>query len=198
MSNPGPGEVSATATAPLPASPEFIEPPFGQAPIPVTEASGQHFQDLAPAEPPKLYLPLLVSTDKKGRGTLELSRLRSTREPEGRKENRQETYSASCCSGKVYLGPSQKPHLPQGQNSPSASPKGGPGPIQPNQCAWCPCAWCPAFGHWKNECPKARKEEKAPQLWGLLAWKLTRAAGAQNVRPRIRAFVPRRKNRVTQ
>ena len=55
--DPGPGEVSATATAPLPALPEFVEPPFGQAPIPVTEASGQHFQDPAPAKPPKLYLP---------------------------------------------------------------------------------------------------------------------------------------------
>ena len=40
----------------------------------MTEASGQHFQDPAPAEPPKLYPPLPVSTDKKGRETLELSR----------------------------------------------------------------------------------------------------------------------------
>ena len=45
MPDPGPGEVSAAATAPPPALPEFVEPPFGQAPIPVTEASGQHFQD---------------------------------------------------------------------------------------------------------------------------------------------------------
>ena len=48
MPDPRPGEVSATATARPPALPEFVEPPFGQAPIPVTEASGQHFQD--PAE----------------------------------------------------------------------------------------------------------------------------------------------------
>ena len=65
MPDPGPGEVSATATAPPPALPEFVEPPFGQAPILVTEASGQHFQDLAPTKPPKLYPPLPVSTDKK-------------------------------------------------------------------------------------------------------------------------------------
>ena len=45
------------------------------------------------------------------------------------KENRQETYSASCCSGKVYIWPSGKPHLPQGQDSPSTGPKGGPGPV---------------------------------------------------------------------
>ena len=40
----------------------------------MTEASGQHLQDPAPAEPPKLYLPLPVSIDKKGREMLELSR----------------------------------------------------------------------------------------------------------------------------
>ena len=74
MPDPGPGEVPAAAAAPLPAFPEFVEPPFGQAPIPVAEASGQHFHDPAPAELPKLYPPLPVSTDKKGRETLELSR----------------------------------------------------------------------------------------------------------------------------
>ena len=164
MPDPGPSEVSETTTAPPPALPEFVEPPFGQAPIPVTEASGQHFQDLAPAEPPKLYPPLQVSTDMKGRETLELSRDCALPEPEGTKENRQETYSASCCSEKVYLGPSGKPHLPQGQDSPSTCPKGGPGPgpLQPNRCAR-----CQAFGHWKNECPKARKEEEAPAVVGL-------------------------------
>ena len=85
MPDPGPGEVSATAAAPLPAFPEFVEPPFGQAPIPVTEASGQHFQDPAPTEPPKLYPPLLVSTDKE-RETLELSRDHAP--PESRKQQK--------------------------------------------------------------------------------------------------------------
>ena len=57
MPDPGPGEVSATAAAPPPALPEFIEPPFGQAPIPVTEAAGQHFQDrLQPNCPSYTYL----------------------------------------------------------------------------------------------------------------------------------------------
>ncbi|XP_059748378.1 prostacyclin synthase isoform X1 [Bos taurus] len=45
----------AAAAAPPPALPEFVELPPRQAPIPVTEDSGQHFQDPAPAEPP---LPL--------------------------------------------------------------------------------------------------------------------------------------------
>ena len=74
MPDPGPGEVPAAAAALLPALPEVVEPPFGQALIPVTEASGQHFQNPAPTEPFMLYPPLLVSTDKKGRETLELSR----------------------------------------------------------------------------------------------------------------------------
>ena len=58
MPNPAPGEVPAAATALPPALLEFVELQFWQAPIPVTEASGQHFQDLAPPELPKLYPPL--------------------------------------------------------------------------------------------------------------------------------------------
>ena len=104
-----------------------------------------------------------MSTDKKGRETLELSRDCSAREPEGMRANRQEIYSASCCSREVYLGSSGKLPLSHGQDSPSTGPSGGPGALlQPNQCAW-----CRAFGHWKNECPKARKEEEAHAAVGL-------------------------------
>ena len=53
------GKFPAAAAAPPPALPEVTEPPPWQAPILVTEASGQHFQDPAPAELPKLYLSLL-------------------------------------------------------------------------------------------------------------------------------------------
>ena len=74
MPDPGPGEVPAAATAPLPALSEVIEPQLWQVSIPVAEASGQHFQDLAPSKPPKLYLPLLVSTDRKGKGDTESNR----------------------------------------------------------------------------------------------------------------------------
>ena len=35
-------------------------------------------------------------------------------------------------------------------------------PLPPNQCAQ-----CRAFGHWKDECPKARKEDEAPSVVGL-------------------------------
>ena len=145
MPDPGPGEVSAATAAPPSALPEFVEPPFGQAPIPVTEASGQHFQDPAPSKPPKLYLPLPVSTDKKGRETLELSRdcalPGSWRE---RKRTDKRLKRASCCSGKVYHGPSGKPHLPQGQDSPSTGPKGGPRPVTAKPV-------CPVLSFWPLE-----------------------------------------------
>ena len=47
MPNPEPAQ--ALAATPLPAPPEVVELPPRQALIPVTETSGQHFQDLAPA-----------------------------------------------------------------------------------------------------------------------------------------------------
>ena len=162
MPDPGPGEVSATATAPPPALPEFVEPPFGQAPIPVTEASGQHFQDPAPAEPPKLYPPLPVSTDK-GRETLELSR--DCAPPESRRERKRKdkrlTVQAAAL-GKSISGPPENLICPRDRTVLQPVPREAPGPLQPNQCAW-----CRAFGHWKDECPKARKEEEAPAVVGL-------------------------------
>ena len=163
MPDPGPGEVSATATAPPPALPEFVEPPFGQAPIPVTEASGQHFQDPAPAEPPKLYPPLPVSTDKKGRETLELSRdcaLPESRR-EGKRTDKRLTVQAAAL-GKSISGPPENLICPRDRTVLQPVPREAPGPLQPNQCAR-----CRAFGHWKNECPKARKEEEAPTVVGL-------------------------------
>ena len=85
MPDPGPGEVPAAAVAPLPAFLEIVEPPPRRAPIPVTEASGQHFQDPAPAEPPKLYPPLPVSTDRKGKGDSRIKqRLCSAKDSEER------------------------------------------------------------------------------------------------------------------
>ena len=163
MPDRGPGEVSATATALLPALPEFVEPPFGQGPIPVTEASGQHFQDPAPAEPPKLYPPLLVSTDKKGRGTLELNRDCAPPESqrEGKRTDKRLTVQAAAL-GKSISGPPENLICPRDRTVIQPVPREAPGPLQPNQCAR-----CRAFGHWKNECPKARKKEKAPKVVGL-------------------------------
>ena len=105
MPDPGPGEVPAAAAAPPPALPEVIEPPPRWAPIPVTEASGQHFQDPAPAKPPKLYPPLPVSTDKKGRETLELSR--NCTLPESRRERKRTKRFAMLAAalGKSISGP---------------------------------------------------------------------------------------------
>ena len=66
MPDPGPCEVPIAAAAPLPALPEIIESQFLQAPISAMETSGQHPQDSTSAGSPRLYPPLLVSTDGKG------------------------------------------------------------------------------------------------------------------------------------
>ena len=64
---------------------EVIELPPQQAPILVADASGQHFQDPAPAKSPKLYPPLPVSTNRKGKGDTRIKqRPRPTKEPEER------------------------------------------------------------------------------------------------------------------
>ena len=70
MPSAGPGEVPAAAAAPPPALPEIVEPPFRQALIPAMETSGQCPQNSTSAGPPRLYPPLLVSTDgKRGENT---------------------------------------------------------------------------------------------------------------------------------
>ena len=81
LPNPGRGEVPAAATALPPALLEFIDPPFWQAPIPAMETSGQYPQNSTSAGPPRLYPPLLVSTDGKGEeNTANRQRLRSAKE----------------------------------------------------------------------------------------------------------------------
>ena len=66
LCNPAPGEVPAAATALLPALPEFVEPPFQQAPIPAMETSGQCPQNSTSAGAPRLNPPLPVSNGGKG------------------------------------------------------------------------------------------------------------------------------------
>ena len=81
MPNTKPGEVPAAATALPPALPEFVEPPFRQAPIPAMETSGQCPQNSASAGPPRLYPPLPVSADGKGEeNTAIRQRLHSAKE----------------------------------------------------------------------------------------------------------------------
>ena len=138
MPDPGPGEVPAAAAVRPPALPEFVEPPFGQAPIPVTEASGRILQDPAPTEPSKLYPPLLVSTDKKGRETLELSR--DCALPESRREGKRTDKRLSvqaAALGKSILGPSENLTCPRDRTVLQPVPREAPGLLQPNQCARC-------------------------------------------------------------
>ena len=72
----------------------------------------------------------------------------------------------------IYLGPSGKPALAQGQDNPSTGPSRDPGPKTS-----VPSAELLATGR-MNALRQGRKR-KLPQLWGLLAWKLNRAARAQ-------------------
>ena len=67
MPDPGPAEVPAAVAALPPALPEIVEPPFQrQALIPAMEISGQRPQNSTSAGPPRLYIPLPVSTDGNG------------------------------------------------------------------------------------------------------------------------------------
>ena len=160
--DPGPGEVSAAAAARPPALPEVVELPFGfgQAPIPMTEASGQHFQDPAPAEPPKLYPPLPVSTDRKGRETLELSR--DCALPESRREGKRTDKRLTV---QAALWESLSQALRKTSSAPGTGQSFNRSQGRPRAVTAKPV--CRAFGHWKNECPKARKEEEAPAVVGL-------------------------------
>ena len=64
--------------------------------------------------------------------------------------------------GKSILAPLENLLCPRDRTVLQPVPMEAPGPIIANQCAR-----CQAFGHWKNECPKARKEEEAPAAVGL-------------------------------
>ena len=77
--------------------------------------------------------------------------------------------------GKSISGPPENRLLPQGQDSPSTGPNEGRGPrySQPSV----PGAEGLAIGR-MNALRQGRKR-KLPQWWGLLTWKLNRAAGAQ-------------------
>lgn len=176
MPDPRPGEVPAAAAAPPPALLEVIELPARRAPIPVAEASGQHFQDLAPAEPPKLYPPLLASTDRKGREMLELSRdcaLSESRRERKRTDRRFAMLAAAL--GKSISGPPENLICPQGQDSPSTGPNGGPGPHYSQTSV--PTTEVLVTG--RMNAPRQGRKRTLPQWWGLLTWKLNRAAGAQ-------------------
>ena len=81
MPDPGPAEIPATAAARPPAPQKIIELPFRQAPIPAEGASGHRPQHSTPARPPRLYLPVPVSRNKKGEGNTGIrQRLHSAQE----------------------------------------------------------------------------------------------------------------------
>ena len=164
MPDPGPGEVPAAAAAPLPALPEVVEPPPPQAPIPVAEASGQHFQDSAPAQPPKLYSSVPVSTDRKGRETLKVSRdwwaavyrvtqswtrlkrlsSSSSALPESRRDRKrtdQRSAMPAAALGKSILGLPENLLCPRDRTVPQPVPTEAPGPVTAKPVCPVPRFW---------------------------------------------------------
>ena len=132
----------AAATAPPPALLEFVELPPLQAPILVTEASGQHFQDPAPAKPPKLYPPLPVSTDKKGRETLELSR--GCALPESRRERKRTDKRFAMLAaalGKSISGPPKNLLCPRDRKVLHPVQAEAPGPVTDKPVCPVPSFW---------------------------------------------------------
>ena len=167
MPDPGPGEVPAAAAAPPPALPEFVEPPFWQAPILVAGASGQPFQDPAPAKPPKLYPPLAVSTDRKGREMLELSRDCALPESWREQKRTDKRFAMLAATLGNLLCPRDRTVL-------QPVPTETPAPLQPTSV---PGGEVLATGR-MNALRQGRKR-KLLQLWGLLTWKFNRASRAQ-------------------
>ena len=142
MPDRGLGEVPAAAAALPPALPEFVEPQSWQAPVPVTEASGQHFQDPAPAEPPKLHQPLPVSTDKKGREKLELSR--DCTLPESRRERKRTDKRFAVLAsalGKSILGPPENLICPRDKTVLQQVPTEAMGPVIAKPVCLVPSFW---------------------------------------------------------
>ncbi|OWK05841.1 hypothetical protein Celaphus_00012817, partial [Cervus elaphus hippelaphus] len=125
---PDPEPAEALAAAPPLAPPEVVKPRSRQAPIPVTEASGQHFQNPAPAELPKLYPPLPVF----GNRDMETRREVEKRQREDNKRADQRvTVLAAALGGSLSkpLQPSLKQNQPHGRPS-TRRPRAA---LQPNQ-----------------------------------------------------------------
>ena len=136
--HPGPAE----AAAPPPALPGVIEPPPRQAAIPVTGASGQHFQDPTPAGLPKLYPALPVRTDKKGREMLELSR--NCALPESQRERKRTDKRFAMLAGalgKSISGPAENLLCPRDRTALQPVPTEALGPVTATPVCPVPSVW---------------------------------------------------------
>ena len=104
------GEVPAAAAASLPALPEIVEPPFGQAPIPAMETSGQCPQNPTSARPPRLYPPLPVSpAGEGGESTGVIQKLRSAKEQGKEPHYRRPSESCSSLRVRTRVGTAIRP-----------------------------------------------------------------------------------------
>ena len=104
----------------------------------MAETSGQHFQDPAPAELPKLYPLLLVSTDRKRRERLELSRERAL--PESQREQKR-TDKRFAGLGKSISGPPENLLYPRDRTVLQPVPMEASGPITAKPVCLVPSFW---------------------------------------------------------
>ena len=171
MPDSGPDEVPAAAAALPPALLEFAEPPFWQAPVrwqkPLANTSR-----IQPNRPSYTHLSRWVWQE--GEGDVGIKhRLRSAREPEGTKENRDlqcslllwESLSRALWKISSAPGTGQSFNQSQRRPGPRYSQTSVPG--------------AELLATERMNALRQERKRKLQQLWGLLTWKLTRAARAQ-------------------
>ena len=136
--DPWPGKVPAAATAPprgRRASTSSGSNPSDRSLWPTLAWSGSSWTAQAiPASPSEYW--------QEGEGDAGIKqRLHSAREPEGTKQNRQEICNASCCSGKVYLGPFRNLLCPRDRTVLQPVPTEAPGPSTAKAVCLVPRFW---------------------------------------------------------
>ena len=118
-----------------------------------------------------------MSTDKKGRETLELSRdctLPESRR-EGKRTDKRLTVQAAAL-GRSISGPSENLICPRGMTVLQPVLREAPGRYSQTSV---PGASAELLATGRMNALRQGRKRKLPQVWGLLTWKLTRAAGAQ-------------------
>ena len=104
-----------------------------------------------------------MSTDKRGREMLELCRDCTLPESQRERKRTDKRFAVLAAAlGKPISGPPENLLCPRDRTVLQPVPMEALGPITAK-----PVCLVPSFGHWKNKCPKARKEEEAPTVVGL-------------------------------
>ena len=119
-----------------------------------------------------------MSTDKKGRETLELSRNCPLPESWRERKRTDKRFAVLAAAlGKSISGPPENLLCPRDRKVLQPVPTEAPNPVTAKPVCRVPGAELWATGR-MNALRQGRKR-KLPQWWGLLTWKLNRAAEAQ-------------------